>query len=151
MNQVMLSGYVKSIDFITTRSKMETRIYLEVNNFDKTNMQILPIKIEDKLAPISYYEINVNDYIYVHGELMFFQENGSNKMFVLSQYYEIKNNILSDNSKLKVKEKFIDDYSPEKLSTHIKMAMEKKNKSINEKDAIRQAYKKKIDKQKESK
>ena len=91
----MLSGYVKLIDFATLDNNThETRIFLQVTNFDKKNQQLIPVKFSNNLAALAYYEINRNDYLYIVGELFYYKENNINKVYVLGSYYEFKDNTM---------------------------------------------------------
>ena len=142
----MLSGYVKLIDFATLDNNThETRIFLQVTNFDKKNQQLIPVKFSNNLAALAYYEINRNDYLYIVGELFYYKENNINKVYVLGSYYEFKDNPFKTENKQTTLAKFKADYSPDKMNKLIELATKKKQEKASSSDYLAKANKKRED------
>ena len=150
MNQVFLSGNVVSLEYVKISDEYyETRLFLTVDNFDKTNPQTIPIKFINKLAHLAYVNINEKQFLYVSGELIFYRDTRDNKYktYVLANYFEDKSNPLKLWSKEDIEKMFINEWTPEELSKQIKLATSKLNQitkmnSIKEK-AFKKALKKK--------
>lgn len=150
MNQVFLSGNVVSLEYVKISDEYyETRLFLTVDNFDKTNPQTIPIKFINKLAHLAYVNINEKQFLYVSGELIFYRDARDNKYktYVLANYFEDKSNPLKLWSKEDIEKMFINEWTPEELSKQIKLATSKLNQitkmnSIKEK-AFKKALKKK--------
>lgn len=129
MNQAILSGYIKQIDYYQKENgEYETRIFLECFNFNQENRQLLPVKFNGQLAHCSYVDLNKNMYIYLTGEIIFYKENNKYKMFILGNYYEEKSNLINNQKGISKEwaDKFLKEYDLETINKIIDEARKKK-------------------------
>lgn len=131
MNQVLISGKVINITYKKiTDEYYETQMFVSVDNFEQTNPQNIPVKFINKLAHLSFVKIDINDYIYISGELIFYKDNLDNKYktYVLGKYFENKTNPLKLWSKEEANTFFNAEWTPETLAKYIQQATIKLNK-----------------------
>lgn len=130
MNQVTVSGVIKSIEFNKYDNEYETRIIISANDGkNKENLEFIPIKFVGVLAPMSFVELGINKFIYVMGQIKMTKEN---KLIVVGMYYEDKSKV---NIKPVDRSKFLIDYSPERIKELIDNAMKKQMDEAQKKEA----------------